>query len=447
MTPVVVDEYQTVKVSGLNPSASDRELSESEELNKRIELRWLADGALEVTATSHVGVVALDCVTIHVRPKLVGRELSVLRMLDYASGLSALRYVDPLRHLPDAGHNLRDLICLLLIIECEALLRGGLRRDYVHREEPLPAVRGRLLADRQMLRRFGRLDRLECRFDEFEADILDNQLCAAALQLAARTVGDDAIRRRAWRAAADFSEMCTAHGVDARWAEQRLTYHRHNEHYRQAHRWALLLLQSGGLDNLYSAGGSAARTFLLDMNALFEAFATRLLSEAFHGTGVAVRAQQPLCGAVRHGDGRSYTTITPDIQLVQGHGPGAWRRSVDAKYKLYTDRKIKPEDLYQSFSYAHALSASHVATTPTAYIVFASDRELPSDHVVLRRFDGSPVARITAVGLNLPGILGALGGPGLSPMLRTLRDQFGGIYPLQDDASRQGEIPLRPETS
>ncbi|WP_214105200.1 McrC family protein [Acrocarpospora catenulata] len=186
MTPVVVDEYQTVKVSGLNPSGSDRELSESEELNKRIKLRWLPDGALEVTATSHVGVVALDCVTIHVRPKLAGRELSVLRMLDYASGLSALRYVDRLRHLPDVGHNLRDLICLLLAIECEALLRGGLRRDYVHREELLPAVRGRLLADRQMLRRFGRLDRLECRFDEFEADILDNQVCAAALQVAAQ---------------------------------------------------------------------------------------------------------------------------------------------------------------------------------------------------------------------------------------------------------------------
>ncbi|MEU7455399.1 McrC family protein [Streptosporangium roseum] len=420
---MVLDEYQKTWVGDLSPSATDRAAAYSEDLGQRLRLRWLASGELEVEATSYIGVVALDCVTIHIRPKLVGRELAVLRMLDYASGLPALRHMDRLRNLPNQGHDLRDLICLLLTVECEALVRHGLRRDYIRRQETLPAIRGRLLADQQVLRRFGRLDRLECRFDEFDSDILDNRLCAAALRVAAHSARDEALRARARRVATDFSEVCTTDGLDVRWVAQHLTYHRPNEHYRQAHRWALLLLQAPGFTDLLSTGGPSSRTFMLDMNSLFEAFATQLLREATHRTGIAVRAQESLSRSISRPDGRSYTSITPDIQLVHGHGPGAWRRSVDVKYKLYADRTIKPSDLYQSFAYGQVLSSEE---TPTAYILFASDRDGEPDHVVLRRLDGVPVAKLISVGVNVPRVLETLGTPRLQPLLNRLLDDLGG---------------------
>ncbi|GGO81650.1 McrC family protein [Nonomuraea cavernae] len=424
MRPAFLAEYEKTSISGLEPSAADRAAAESEDLTKRVKLRWLASGDLEIEATSHIGIVALDCVTIHVRPKLVGHELSVLRMLDYASGLSALRNVDRLRDLPDQGYDLRDLVCLLLTVECEALVRHGLRRDYLRRQETLPALRGRLLHDRQVLRRFGRLDMLECQFDEFDSGILDNRLCAAALRLAARTARDEAVRARARRVATDFAGVCTADGLDPRWVVQRLTYHRHNEHYRLAHRWALLLLQAPGFAGLFSSSGPSARTFLLDMNSLFEAFVTRLLREATRQTGIAVHAQEPLSRSISRPDGRSYASITPDLQLVHGHGPSAWRRSVDVKYKLYADRTAAPADLYQSFAYGQALGGSE---PPTAYIVFASDRDIEPDHVVLRRLDGVPVAKLTCVGVNVPHLLDALGTPKLRPLLNKLLNEVGGL--------------------
>ncbi|GAA1738653.1 McrC family protein [Nonomuraea bangladeshensis] len=421
MTIIEVDEYQTIRVPGLRPSPADRDLAFSPELRKRVELRWLADGDLEITASSHVGVVSLDCASIHIKPKLVGRELAVLRMLDYASGLPALHHLETTRDLPGTGPHLRDLVCLLLTIECEALLRHGLRRDYVRREDSLPALRGRLLHDRQLLRRFGQLDRLECRFDEFDANILDNQLCAAALNLAARTSADETIRARARRAATEFSDLCPTAVVDHQLAAQTLTYHRHNEHYRQAHRWASLLLGHGGLADLYETSGPSGQAFLLDLNSLFEAFVTRLLEEAFHGTGIAVRTQPALKESVAYRDGRRYTTIMPDIQLTRGHGQTAWRRPVDVKYKLYTDRKIKPADLYQSFAYATALSRVGSNETPTAYILYASDRDTTPEEVILRRYDGSTAAQITALGLNVPSLIAALGTPQLMPALAGIR--------------------------
>lgn len=401
MVAVLLDEYETKRVSDVRPSAADIAVAESEDLSERITLRWLRGDALEVAAGSHIGVVNLECASIHVRPKLVGSELGVLQMLDYAAGLSSLRDL-PLVQRLSSGLDLRDLVCLLLTRECDRLLRHGLRRDYLRREEALPVVRGRLLPDRQVMRRFGMLDRIECRYDERSADILDNRLCGAALRVAARTARDAGVRGRARRLAADFAAVCRLNGFDVRAAADRLTYDRANEHYRDAHRWALMLLGGTSFSSLYASAGATTHAFMIDMNGLFEGFVTQLLRDAFAGTGVAVRAQEPLAGAVRGGTG-SYTSIRPDVQLVWRRGAATRRWSVDAKYKLYTDKNVATADLYQSFVYAQAAGGS--AETPTAFIVYASDRDVTPGTVRLHRRDGEIAALVTYVAVNVPEVL------------------------------------------
>ncbi|TDD85890.1 hypothetical protein E1293_10400 [Actinomadura darangshiensis] len=401
MEPIVVDEYEKRRVQGVAPTAADLAVAESEEVSKRITLRWLRGDALEIEAGSHVGVVDLECASVHVRPKLVGSELGVLQMLDYAAGLGSLRDL-PLVHRLGEGLDLRDLVCLLLTRECDRLLRHGLRRDYLRREESLPVVRGRLLVERQVTHRFGMLDRLECRYDERSGDILDNRLCGAALHLAARTARDTGVRAHARRLAADFAAVCALDGFDVRAAVERLTYHRANEHYREAHRWARMLLEGTSFRSLYASAGGTTHAFLIDMNTLFEDFVTRLLRDAFAGSGVAVRAQLSLPSAVR-GYAGSYTSIQPDVQLVQGHGTRARRCSVDAKYKLYADKKVATSDLYQSFVYAQAVGNSD--EPPAAFIVYPADRDVPSKTVSLHRHDGAVAALVTYVAVNVPLVL------------------------------------------
>ncbi|MEV0660769.1 McrC family protein [Actinomadura luteofluorescens] len=398
MKTVVVSEYGKCRVKDLDPSPVDLAVVESGELAKRIRLRWLRDGTLEIEAGSHVGVVNLDCVSVRVQPKLAGSELGVLEMLDYAAGLRSLRELPLLRRL-GAGLSLRDLVCLLLTRECDRLLRHGLRRDYLRREEALPALRGRLLVERQVTRRFGMLDRLECRYDERSGDILDNRLCAAALHVAARTAQDADVRAAARRLAADFSGVCTAGGFDARSAVERLTYHRANEHYRNAHRWARMLLDGAAFTDRHTKSGRTTHAFMVDMNTLFEDFVTRLLRDAFSGTSVVVRAQETLPGAIRGESGHSYTEIRPDVQLVRG------RRlcPVDAKYKLYADKQVSTSDLFQSFAYAQAGSSS--GEPPHAFIVYASEGGMPPKTVGLHRADGTVAARVTYQAVDIPKVL------------------------------------------
>lgn len=211
------------------------------------------------------------------------------------------------------------------------------------------------------------------------------------------------------RLAADFGGLCDPHGLDLH-AAAGLHYGRHNAHYRPAHRWALLLLDGGGIRDLFTAGDADDRVFLVDMNTLFEVFVTRLATRALTPLGINVRGQSRHGGILVHEDtGATHTEIRPDLLLTDGHGPSAWRRPVDIKYKLYADRKLSSGDLYQSFLYAWALGARPgTEETAECHVVYASEDDVPARTVAIRASGGRSGARITAHALHVPAALDAL---------------------------------------
>jgi 5-methylcytosine-specific restriction enzyme subunit McrC len=216
-------EYQTRRIDWPDPSSSDRQLADLlEDAGRRLRIRWLDTGHAEITTYSWIGVVQFDRYRLHIVPKAAGGNLGVLQMLDYSSGIAALREVSAQRDLATGGTHLRDLVCRLQTLGGDTILRQGPARHYVTREAALPAVRGRLLADRQVLYRFGQLDQLECRYDEYESDTLDNEILAAGLDLAARTATSSLIRAHARRVAADFAAICDPSELDPRSAAEQL---------------------------------------------------------------------------------------------------------------------------------------------------------------------------------------------------------------------------------
>ncbi|EDY57313.1 MULTISPECIES: hypothetical protein [Streptomyces] len=409
--PLRIDlrEYETTVVEGVRLGPADRSLCASEQLASRLTVRELAGGRLEVTAGPCVGVVRFDACEIRILPKYLGGELDVLRMLEYTAG-RGFPPLDATRTVREGAPHLRDLVALLLTEECERLLSRGVRQDYVTTEDDLPAVRGRILPSRQLLRHYGRLDRLACRFDEHDTDIVDNRLCAAAVDLAARTARSPAVRARARRAATSFARVAPTRLGDLRTALAGLDYHRHNTHYRSAHRWAALLLSGGGIADLLAPGPLASRAFLVDMNVLFEVFLTHLLREAATGTGLTVRDQTRHRGVLYdERTERPYGEVRPDV-LVTGTLDGEpLRRPVDLKYKLYDSRKLSPSDLYQAFLYAHALARQPAGGPPTCVLIHPGSGSATRGNIAVRRWDGTTSARVRSVSLHLPSVLGALG--------------------------------------
>jgi len=368
---------------------------------------------VRVTSRSWIGVVRFEAFEIRIVPKVAGGNLGVLHMLEYASGFRALSRLESERTLRvGRGGRLVDLLGLLLAEASARLVRDGLLSDYVTREDTLTTMRGRLRMDHQVRRRFGMVDQLECTFDELETDIVENRLLAAGLAVARRVCADETVRQRVNRQHMIVSEVCDASAFDAATTEMELSYHRRNEHYRSAHNLAWLFVRTLAVSDLYVPGSGGSFAFLLDMNLLFEQFATRLLTDASAGTGVSVRPQyrdrtliveEPLM--------RRYAAIIPDMLLESLDAFGRRRIPIDAKYKLYDEGKLDPADVYQTFfyAYAYARAVDRDEDQVKAFILYpaSSDGHRETRLRVLQE-SGATTARIHAVGIDIDAALTAV---------------------------------------
>jgi len=432
-------EWQSLVIEGETLSASDQRLKQ--ELEAGEEGRVLVDelrSGVRITAKSWVGVVRFEHFEVRVVPKLAGDNLGLVEMIDFATGLDALRRSSSARTLHAEGAGLLDLFALLLAEASEVILRGGLLADYVEREDDLPVVRGRLLGDQQVLRRFGQLDRLACRFDDHDQNIVENQLLAAALGRCASRVTNESVRRRVRRLLAIFQQVCRADELNLEAARTWITYHRLNEHYRDAHQLSWLLLDGLGTKDLLGPGKTSSFAFLIDMNRLFEMFVYRLVDLLLAGTGMRVHYQRGDRSIILNAStNQPYARMVPDV-LIEATGPGsAARIAVDAKYKLYDERKLSSGDVYQAFLYAYAYGGAAGHVLPAALLVYpSSTRSSGSVRLRVRSVRSLAAAEILALGLSIPDTLAEVMSGVRGPATRTILDAIQqGISDLQSAAA------------
>lgn len=386
-----------------------------------------------VSAESWVGVVRFSDFEVRVVPKLAGGNLGVVRMLDYASGINALRRNDAARQLEAVGDDLIELIAWLFSDSVARLVRDGLLSDYVAREDSLHMLRGRLKVLEQVQRRFGRVDPLEVAFDEFESDIPENQIIAAALEATRSIVRTPSVQRPIRRLHSILHEACDPTGIDALDLLRDLAYTRRNEHYRAAHSLAQLLLRRLAVRDLFTPGGTRSFAFLLDMNELFERFVARLATEAMTPLGIRVHAQRrDRSIVIDESTGRGYAAIIPDL-LLEGRYRGVTvRLPVDAKYKLYDQRKLEEADVYQTFFYAFAYAAETSRRhLPRAVILYPRAGDGRDASLRVDTHLGTQSARIQAFGVDVDGALAAIQRgtvtPHAIPAIGRLQRVFGDV--------------------
>lgn len=406
-------------------SAADRELVETlrDQDGGRIIIDEMRDG-LRVHSRAWVGIVRFESLEIRVVPKLTGENLGLVEMLEFASGLDGLRRLRGQRTLEAAGNQLLDLMALLLAEACEGLLKHGLLADYVEWEEDLAYVRGRLLGDRQILRRFGQIDRLECRFDEHLQDIDENRLLAFTLDLCLLRITSEAVKQRVRRLKAIFDVVCDAAGLNLHACRKRLVYHRLNEQYREPHMLAWLILDSIGVRDVFDVGNTRCFAFLIDMNTLFERFVYRVVDEITRAYGIRVRYQHSDRSIIWNaGANRPYARVIPDLLLDRRDGRGT-RLAIDAKYKTYDERKLASDDIYQSFLYAHAYCTGDQGGR-LALLLYPATEELSAPLRLRIRNSRDEAAEIVAMGIRIPQILSECRKRTIGPATRQLLNTVG----------------------
>lgn len=320
----------------------------------------LGGGQWEIAANTKVGVAAVSGVTLWIKPKVDIRR--ILFLLGYAKNPGwrddtvALAQVTDL--VPALAHAFAD--------QAERALDRGLVQGYVEVDDSLTVLRGRLRDQDQLRRRFGIAVPLLVRFDDYTADIAENQLLRAAAELLLRLPGvAPRTRARLRRVRQDLADI-TPHvrGTPLpTWAPTRL-----NARYHVALWLAELILRGNAVDQ--APGDVRLGGFLVDMAKVFEDFLTTALTEALRPHGGWSRAQDR-----HHLDVDDLVAIRPDLVWYQDGEPAA---VIDAKYKAEKPAGFPDADLYQMLAYCTALGL------PEGHLVYARGNALEVTHEVRR---------------------------------------------------------------
>jgi 5-methylcytosine-specific restriction enzyme subunit McrC len=314
-------------------------------------------------ATNHlVGAISLPEVHLLIRPKIALESLfHLLEPSGRAISLGAQ---------PFGFEHREELLPAFATFVANAIERTtgrGLLRSYRQEEERLLAIRGRIDLRRHLAS--GLATPIACRYDEYTADVIENQILLSAVRRLLR-LGDvsEATRQLLARQLSRFEEVSEATVNPDIVLRMRFT--RLNRHYEPALRLARLVLKSTSIVD--KVGGTQASVFLIDMNKVFEEFLEHRLRRLL-GVRLDVTGQ--------HEDRLDYgglVGIRPDLLFRRDGSPVFVG---DAKYKRTWNGKGPESDVHQLLAYATAYNV------PEGVLVYAKEADAPQREIRVKNVD------------------------------------------------------------
>ena len=314
-------------------------------------------GAYYLTPTSIVGALELDTLAIQIKPKISIKHL--LFLISYS--LDPDNWLDTDFDLTEDS-SLSEAIAPAFLRHLKTVFSRSMLQGYKRREDTVNTVQGQIRFSDQIRKRFGIMLPIEVTYDEFTEDIVENQLIKAALiRLLNCRVRSSQISRELKRYVLAFDSVSRV-AFDPHHLPE-VKFNRRNNRYKHAVQIARLILRSSSFDQ--SSGNVRARSFLVDMNQVFEDFVVVALRE---NLGLSTYSFP------QNADGRTLTLddqrrirLKPDISWWKN---GRCCFVGDVKYKSL-NRQARNADIYQVLSYAVATQL------PMGILIYAKDQATP----------------------------------------------------------------------
>ena len=282
-----------------------------------------------------------------------------------------------------ANLNLRQQSILTMYLElfvtaAESLVHQGLVKNYGQHQGNQPALKGRLLFQKQVAVNSTHAERFYVRHTAYHYLHVYNSIVCQTLQLIIHISSDPNVTDRAGRLLAQFPRTDIITVTPDTFS--RITYDRKTERYRDAIELARLLLLN------YRPGITGGRekviAILFDMNKLWEEWVYRRLKKEEARFDITVQRQQS-ADFYKAGHSHGHTTIRPDIVIRHRNEIII----VDTKWKLLKNRTPDEADLKQMFVYnlywacnksVLLYPASQLTTTTGSYQHFSKIKEVHS---------------------------------------------------------------------
>ncbi len=304
-------------------------------------IRELRNG-LEISSSSHIGVVQFSNFTVKVLPKFSLNIKNLPKLIAYAFDLDDIIIPESEITFQAEEKQLIDILITFFVRKCQQLLRQGLVKSYVTYQDDVKFLRGKLMLKQQIRHVIRKKPEFACEFDELEYNNLENQILLFCLKRSYHFTESDSLRKEIRRLIHQFSGLID--DIQITFDDfDKINYNRLNQHYKKIHDLCKLIISATGIGDFYQERQHIVSSFFVDMNKIFEKFVTRLFRE-FYPESHTVESQKGKRAWQTDSGGGSY--IRTDILLTNETGQ---TKIIDTKYK----RKLSREDPYQIGFYIH----------------------------------------------------------------------------------------------
>ena len=303
-------------------------------------------GGKFIQARNYVGVLQTKSgLTIEILPKIADKNdaerskavfIKMLRMLKNfpfkSSNLASLKT----QNLP-----LLEIFISMFLCELEALVKKGIKSDYVALEENLNFLKGKLNIKEQIKKNSIHKERFYVGYSEFLSDIKINRIIKTTLKFLYKKSNSSKNQQKIREFLFMFDEVSTCD--DYKNFFEKLVINRQVKHYEQTLLWCKIFI----LGNSFTPhkGDDLAFALLFDMNALFESYVGNFIKKKHMGT-ILQHSEKHLIEAPKS------FKLKPDI-FLEGEfiADTKWkiiRQDINESEKKY---KISQADLYQLYAY------------------------------------------------------------------------------------------------
>ena len=296
-------------------------------------------GGKFIQARNYVGVLQTKSgLTIEILPKITDKTDT------YKSKTVFLKMLKSLKNFPAKSSNLASLktqnlplleiFISMFLCELEALVKKGIKSDYVALEENLKFLKGKLNINEQIKRNSIHKERFYVEYSEFLSDIKINQIIKTTLKFLYKKSNSSKNQQKIRELLFIFDDVSECEDYKNFFAK--LVINRQVKHYEQTLLWCKIFL----LNNSFTPhkGDDLAFALLFDMNALFESYVGNFIKKSFPST-ILQHSEKHLVEYPKS------FKLRPDIFLKD-------KFIADTKWKIIKLKDdISQADLYQLYAY------------------------------------------------------------------------------------------------
>jgi 5-methylcytosine-specific restriction enzyme subunit McrC len=370
-----------------------RETIKKNEKDSKINIRPTENkGEFILHATSYVGIIKIPSHTITIKPKI--GNLNFWKMLSYSEKLIDLPLFEREVEIEEG----EDLVDFMAKLFCESIIpitQEGIYRNYTSVVEEIPTIRGKLLLVQNIRNPRISQEKFVCEYDEFSADILENQILLYCSQLLSELIGDKKIKEKL----VQIQQFLQKEGVSEKILDtyhlDQITYQKFNEQYEKILKLCEFILRITWYGDFSNEEKIPINGFLYNMNTLFQNFVTKAIEKIFNEYKVDWKTREQILENIPIvPDGIPTKTIEPGIlkpDIVIRNKKDIPKLIIDTKYK---DHDPPAPDYYQSLAYALTMDC------PVLLLLPKFDDRRKEDFKLIPEFDKKVLISVRTIDLS-----------------------------------------------